>query len=191
MLDGTLVRLRAIDTSDLDRAQAWMNDREVTRYLTALYPVSRAEEQAWLEHRPMNGFASGVWLAIETKDGVHIGNVNLQPIAPEDRNAGLGILIGNKDYWSNGYGTDAIVTLLRFAFDEMNLNRVWLHTFEFNERAYACYRKCGFQEEGRLREHYYGEGRYWDSIVMGVLRDEFYAMHGSPVQPEGAAGAAQ
>ena len=86
-------------------------------------------------------------------------------------------MLGEKDYWAKGYGTDAIVTLLRFAFHEMNLNWVWLHVFEFNERAMVCYQKCGFKEEGRLRQHYYQEGRYWDSVVMGILRDEFDALH--------------
>jgi RimJ/RimL family protein N-acetyltransferase len=117
-------------------------------------------------------------LAIETKDGIHIGNLGLHDPHPEHRSATLGILIGEKDYWSNGYGTDAIVTLLRFGFGEMNLHRVTLHVFEFNERAIACYKKCGFQIEGTLRQHYYGEGRYWDVIVMGVLRDDFEACHG-------------
>ncbi len=177
MLEGQLVRLRALEATDLERAYTWINDREVTRYLAARYPMSRADERRWLEEGPTNGFAGGVRLAIETKDGVHIGNLDLHQVRPEDRKAGLGIMIGEKEYWSNGYGSDAIVTLLRFAFHEMNLQRVWLHVFEFNERGYACYQKCGFREEGRLLRHYYGEGRYWDSIVMGVLREEFEALH--------------
>ncbi|MCH7511921.1 MAG: GNAT family N-acetyltransferase [Chloroflexi bacterium] len=82
----------------------------------------------------------------------------------------------NNNNWESG--GDAIVTLLRFAFHEMNLNRVWLHVFEFNERARASYKKCGFREEGRLRQHYYAEGRYWDVFVMAILRDEFEALHG-------------
>ena len=65
----------------------------------------------------------------------------------------------------------------------MNLNRVWLHVFEFNERAAACYRKCGFQQEGHLRQHRYSEGRYYDVLVMGILRDEFEARHGVAATP--------
>ena len=79
-------------------------------------------------------------------------------------------MIGGKDCWGRGYGTDAIRALLRFAFREMNLNRVWLTTGENNPRALACYRKCGFREEGRLRQDRYLEGRYWDTILMGILR---------------------
>ena len=178
MLEGKVVRLRALESADLERAYGWINDREVTRYLSARYPLSRADERRWLEEGPTNGFAAGVRLAIETKEGVHIGSIGLRQTNPEDRKAGLGIMIGEKAYWSNGYGSDAIVTLLRFAFREMNLNRVWLHVLEFNERAIACYAKCGFQEEGRLRQDRFGEGRYWDTVVMGALREEFEALHG-------------
>jgi RimJ/RimL family protein N-acetyltransferase len=87
-------------------------------------------------------------------------------------------MIGNKNYWSNGYGCDAIVTLLRFGFHEMGLNKVWLHVYEFNERARACYKKCGFVVEGTLRENAYREGKYIDTITMGILRSEFDALHG-------------
>ena len=185
MLDGKLVRLRAWEPADAERAFTWINDREVTRYLTVRYPGSLTEEQRWVEQRPTNAFATGVRLAIETKAGVHIGGIDLGRVSAEDRNASLGIMIGDKEYWSNGYGTDAIVTLLRFAFEEMNLHRVSLHVFEFNERAIVCYRKSGFRDEGRLRHNYYGEGRYWDVIVMGVLREEFEALHceGADVAP--------
>jgi RimJ/RimL family protein N-acetyltransferase len=178
MLEGKLVRLRALEPEDLDREYTWINDREVTRFLSMRYPTSRAAEERWLRDRPANDFSNGVFFAIETKDGLHIGNTNLMQAHPEDRKAAFGIMIGDKNYWSNGYGADATVTLLRFGFGEMNLHRVWLHTFDFNERAQACYRKCGFVEEGRLRQHYYGQGRYWDVVVMAVLRDEFGAMHG-------------
>jgi len=187
MLEGKITRLRAAELEDLERDLAWVNDPEVTRFLATRYPMSRAEEERWLRDRPTNDFSNGVFFAIETKnERVHIGNTNLMQVHPEERKAAFGIMIGDKDYWSNGYGTDAIVTLLRFGFGEMNLNRVWLHTFDFNERAQACYRKCGFIEEGRLRQHYYGEGRYSDVIVMGVLRDEFDALHGIVPEREAA-----
>jgi RimJ/RimL family protein N-acetyltransferase len=136
------------------------------------YPLSRAAEEKWLEEHMDSSF-NWVRLAIETKDGVHIGNMDLGPVEPEDRRAMLGIMIGEREYWGRGYGTDAIRTLFRFAFEEMNLNRVWLTAFEFNERSIACYRKCGFREEGRLRQDRFARGRYWDTLVMGILREEF------------------
>ena len=178
MIEGQIVRLRPLEPDDLERDFRWFNDREVTRYLAARYPISMTHEERWLRDLPPNDFAHGVRLAIETKEGVHIGNLGLHQPNAEDRKASLGIMIGDKEYWSNGYGSDATVTLLRFGFGEMNLNRIWLHVFEYNERAQACYKKCGFVEEGRLRQHYYGMGRYWDVIVMGALRDEFAKLQG-------------
>jgi RimJ/RimL family protein N-acetyltransferase len=179
MLEGKLVNLRPLEPDDLDREFQWVNDREVTRYLSMRYPMAKAEEERWLNSRPANDFANTA-LAIETKDGVHIGNIGLHDGQPENRRASLGIMIGDKDFWSNGYGTDAIITLLRFGFHEMNLNRVWLHAYDFNERAIACYKKCGFVVEGTLRQNAYQEGRYIDTITMGILRSEFEALHGGP-----------
>lgn len=184
MLEGKLVRLRALEPSDLEANYVWFNDREVTHFLAARYPISHGDEERWLARvgGEENGFANGVHLAIETKDGRHIGNVGLFEVQAENRRAELGIVIGDKSCWSNGYGTDAILTLLRFAFHQMNLNRVALGTFEFNERAIACYRKCGFVEEGRSRQVYFQDGRYWDAVPMAILRDEFEALHGEAVR---------
>jgi RimJ/RimL family protein N-acetyltransferase len=114
-----------------------------------------------------------VSFAIETKDGVHIGSTGLHGASPENRAAELGIMIGEKAYWSKGYGTDALATLVRFAFEEMNLNRIELHVFDFNQRAQASYRRCGFVEEGRMRDAHYAEGAYSDVVVMALLRDDW------------------
>jgi RimJ/RimL family protein N-acetyltransferase len=84
-------------------------------------------------------------------------------------------MIGDKAYWSKGYGTDALSTLLRFGFDEMNLNRIVLSVYSENGRARACYRKCGFVEEVVQRQEVYQDGAYMDLVWMSVLRDEFYA----------------
>ena len=180
MVEGQLVRLRPLEPGDAEREYRWFNDQEVIGNLSAFrYPVSMGYEERWLRERPPIDFANGMMLAIETKDGVHIGNTGLYEVRAEDRKAGLAITIGEKDEWSKGYGADAVVTLLRFAFQEMNLHRVWLTVVAYNERAIACYKKCGFQEEARLRQDVYRHGRYWDFIEMGILRDEFDALHGA------------
>ena len=179
MLEGELVRLRAPEPDDLERCHRWMNDREVTRFIeSGRYPPSMAQEREWLTNAmtARSGFPN-VLLAIETKEGgEHIGNAGLHEASPEHRTAKLGIVIGEKEFWSKGYGTDTVRTLLRFAFEQMNLNRVELGTFDFNERALACYRRCGFVEEGRRREDRYIDGRYCDLVIMGILRREWEAV---------------
>ena len=96
-------------------------------------------------------------------------------VSERNHNAELGIVIGEKEYWSQGYGTDAIKTLLRYCFDELNYHKVYLRVYDFNTRGIRCYEKCGFRIEGRLRQHMFRHGAWHDEIVMGVLRDEFAA----------------
>jgi len=180
MIEGRLINLRAIDMGDVDRYVAWFNDREVTRHLRMRYPLSRLAEENWLRERGVTqvAYGSGGNYAIETKEGVHIGSVGFHYANAENRKATLGIAIGDKNYWSKGYGTDAMLTLLRFGFDEMNLHRIDLSVDADNARAIACYRKCGFVEEGRLRDERYSRGEYRDQLWMGLLREEFHALHG-------------
>ena len=175
---GKLVRLRALEPEDAERAYRWINDREVTQFLMARYPFSLAAERDWAAQASKTNDYHDLRFVIETLDGVEIGICGLHHGRPEDRLADLGIMIGEKEYWSQGYGTDAMLTLLRFAFYQMNLNKVTLGVFEINPRARAVYEKCGFIEEGRGREEYYQDGRYIDVIRMGVLRREFEALHG-------------
>ncbi len=174
MLYGAKVRLRAPEKRDLPLFVRWLNDPEVKRYLTRYWPLSLAEEERWFENLLTRKDSDRV-LVIETEEGKPIGNIGLHNIDWKNRKAVLGIFIGEKDYWNKGYGTDAIKTLLRFAFEELNLNRVELRVFEFNARAIRCYEKCGFVLEGRLRQSLFRDGRYHDELVMAVLRDDWSA----------------
>jgi RimJ/RimL family protein N-acetyltransferase len=182
VLQGELVRLRRYEPDDIDRVLRWINDPEVTQYLAARYPFSRVQEERWLQRVMKQPVSEGLVLAIETLAGArHIGSISLERPRFEDSHATLGITIGEKDCWSSGYGTDAIVTLLRYVFEWMNLHRVDLHVWNENPRAIACYRKCGFAEEGTLRQDYYQQGRYMDILVMSVLKREFLGLYGTSV----------
>jgi RimJ/RimL family protein N-acetyltransferase len=180
ILEGTMVRLRPVEMHDLDRDVAWMNDAEVTRHLSMRYPIPREAEEEWVRRRATTELSyAEPFFAIETKDGTHIGNINFHQTHPENRKARLGISIGDRRYWSRGYGTDAMITLCRFGFEQMNLHRIDLLVDEDNARARACYAKCGFVEEGRLRQVRFTRGRYVDQLVMGLLRREFRERHGA------------
>ena len=178
MLEGVLVNLRAQEASDAKRLHRWINDRDVTLYLGARYEASLAFEEGFMAERAgtPHSFAAANF-AIETKDGVHIGFCGLHRGRPEERTADLGIMIGDKDYHERGFGTDAMLAIVRFAFEQMNLHRVSLGVFEFNQRALAVYARVGFVEEGRERHGYFQDGRYWDVVRMSVLEDEWRALH--------------
>ena len=186
MLTGTLVRLRAYEMDDLDRCLAWINDREVVQYISAAaaFPVSRAQEEEWLRQTVTQTRPPEITYAIETlAESRHIGSVSFHDVRGNARKAALGIMIGDKACWNHGYGTDAIVTMLRFGFDELNLNRVWLEVHDDNARAIACYRKCGFMEEGCLRRDRYRDGAYHDTLIMAVLGEEFRALWANLIPP--------
>jgi diamine N-acetyltransferase len=174
MIVGKKVRLRPIERDDLPRFVEWFGDPEVRRHLAIYLPFSLAQEERWFEN--LQGRLErqeDVLLAIETADGVHIGNLGLHAINWKDRSAELGIAIGEKAYWNQGYGTDAIRTLLGLAFRELNLHRVFLRVDADNARAIRCYEKAGFQREGTSREAVFSEGSYCDQYVMSILESEF------------------
>ena len=173
MIYGQKIRLRRVEREDIPTFVRWFNDPEVREFLTLYRPFSTAEEEKWFEGQLE--VENQELFAIETTDGVHIGNIGLHKINWQYRQVELGIVIGEKEYWSQGYGSDAICTLLRFAFEEMNLHRVFLRVREDNVRGIRAYEKCGFQHEGRLRETIYSHGKYYDEIRMGILRREFKA----------------
>jgi RimJ/RimL family protein N-acetyltransferase len=171
MIPGKRIRLRAVEPADLADYQRWLNDPEVIRYLTLYAPLSMADEEAW--YQSVRADPGQTVFAIETEAGRHIGNVGLMHINWKDRTAELGVVIGDKSHWGQGYGLDAMRTMLGFAFGEMNLNRVYLRVFAEHAPAISTYRKCGFVEEGRLREDVYAGGRYHDLLIMGILNREF------------------
>ncbi len=179
MLEGKLMRLRAVEPEDAENAFRWMNDREVSRGLMARYPFSFETEREWVKNAVKPLDFGNVRFAIETRDGVHIGICGLHRASAENRHAELGIMIGEKEYWGRGFGTDTMLTLLRFAFEQMNLHKVTLGVFEFNERGLAMYTKLGFVEEGRFRDDLFQDGRYWDLVRMSILRREYETVHGA------------
>ncbi|HEU0132219.1 MAG TPA: GNAT family protein [Mycobacteriales bacterium] len=169
MYAGSLVRLRAPEARDVDDFHAWFNDPEVTATLGARYPVTLRAEREWVEQHGVVSYGSAHF-SIETLDGVLLGSCSLASTAvPENRGAELGITIGNKAYWGRGYGTDAVRTLCRFGFEEMNLHRIELLVFAHHAAARRVYEKVGFAVEAVAREAHWGEGRWYDDVHMALL----------------------
>lgn len=171
MIYGTKVRLRAIERDDIPRFVKWFNDPEVRQHLSMYRPLSLAQEEKWFERHAEPDPPDHVF-AIETLAGVHIGNVGLHDINWKDRSTELGIVIGEKDHWSQGYGTNSILVLLGYAFGELNLHRVFLRVDADNPRAIRCYEKCGFRREGTYRDAVFRNGEYKDQHIMSILDSE-------------------
>jgi RimJ/RimL family protein N-acetyltransferase len=117
------------------------------------------------------------------EDDALIGMVDLSGVDWVTGSAWVGIGIGDPDFWGKGYGTEAMRLILDFGFGQLNLRRVSLNVFEYNQRACQSYRKCGFQEEGRLRQWMQRGGERHDLIYMGILRREWEAVRAAPPAP--------
>ncbi len=168
-----MVRLREYHRDDIQTTWEYVNDPEVRGFLVPgiPFPWKREEEDRWFEEQNSRGDTYNFAIA-KLDDDSYLGGCGINSVDWKNSVATVGIFLG-KDFWSQGYGTDAMKTLVGFAFGQMNLNKVKLHVFSFNGRAVRSYEKVGFKIEGTLREQIYRNGRYHDEIIMGILRREW------------------
>ena len=175
MIIGKRIRLRAIEREDLPRFVAWLNDPEVRRNMLLYQPLSLAQEEEWfkgiLERHPdeqplvIEVSADSGWQAV--------GNVSFFNLNAHDRSAEIGIFIGEKKFWDQGYGTESMRLMLQHGFEDLNLNRIYLRVYETNPRGMRAYEKAGFILEGRLRQDRFLDGKYIDVLLMSVVRSEW------------------
>jgi diamine N-acetyltransferase len=171
ILEGERVRLRPMDEGDLPNFVEWFSDDEVTRWLAQAPQSPSLEEELEWYHRQRSNPETLLW-AIEMQDGRMVGSTELR-LEPERQKAELGIVIGEKSEWSGGLGTDTVRLILQYAFEELELNRVELTTDEENARAIRCYEKVGFVREGLKRQDRVVDGRFGNTVLMAVLREEW------------------
>jgi RimJ/RimL family protein N-acetyltransferase len=173
---GASVRLNAITKDDLPTLSRWHADAGFLRLLDAraARPQTPDDVGKWVEEaqRSANGYLFAVRPLVD--DGL-LGFIEVDGILWNQGVAWLGIGIGDRDNWGRGIGTEAIGLALRFAFHELNLHRVQLTVFEYNDRAIAVYEKLGFQREGVYREALYRDDVRYDMYLYGLLRREWEA----------------
>jgi len=179
LLEGKRVILRSFELSDLDEIMKHWNSLELRRLLGSVDrgPAARNEEEEWIRdtwkrRQERRAFTFAIEEASERK---LIGGTGLFSFDWTSRSAEVGISIYNPEYWGKGYGAESLNLIIGFAFNELNLNRVGLEVFDFNKRAHQCYIKVGFQEMGRKRKARFINGRYHDSFLMDLLKEEWLA----------------
>jgi len=169
MMSGRLVQLGALDRSHLDRTRSWSNNGDLCRLLDRARPVSDSEHEEWFG--ALLNRTDRVYFAIETaRDHKHIGNVWLWDIDPRHHKAEVRIMIGETDEAGRGMGTEAIDLACQYAFQRLNLHRVYAYVLEINPRARRAFEKAGFALEGTLRKDRWYDDRYIDVFVLGRLR---------------------
>jgi RimJ/RimL family protein N-acetyltransferase len=143
---GSKIRLREKKLADAHNDYTWQSDPELTQLDAA--PVLGVSFHVYLleyADQLRNSGSSRYPLAVDTFDGKHIGNCTCYDINETKREAQLGIMIGDRNYWDKGYGTDAVSTMVDHIFLNTNLKRIYLKTLDWNLRAQGCFKNCGFQ----------------------------------------------
>lgn len=175
MIYGKRIRLRRPEKDDLALFVEWVNDPEVTKGLTIYLPMGMWEEEDWFTNLKNRSQAERP-LAVDIQDGDGwrmIGNTSFFSIDPVARSAEVGIMLGDKSIWNQGFGTETMLLLIKHGFETLNLNRIQLHVYEDNIWAVRTYEKVGFIHEGRKRQALYKYGKYEDVLIMSILRDEW------------------
>lgn len=175
MLKGKLVKLREYREEDIKIAQDYINDPDTIRSLAIAvpFPFTYADEKKFVEGN--SAFNSEYNFAIETLENPrYIGGCGIKNLDWKNSKLEIGIAIGDKKLRGKGYGTDAMKVLVDFIFNEMNINKIKLEVFTFNQGAIRCYEKAGFREEAILKNEVYRGGKFHDVVVMSIFRADYF-----------------
>ena len=172
-LRGEKVRLVPVDRAQhLDNAIRWMNDPEVTRYMTLTIGVTPGMEEEWIQ-RVQKRDTDFVWAILDDR-GRHIGFTGLHRIDWRNRKAASGIVIGDREAWGRGYATDVMRVRTKFAFETLNLHRIESEAFVENEASQKALERIGYKREGVLRKRLWSEGRWHDTIAYAILDEDYF-----------------
>lgn len=177
-MEANRIYLRAIEKKDLGSSFFdWSNDKEVTHFLfMGVFPNMMENLEAWYEDLRKSD-KDVVFMIVDKDKNKEIGFCGFHQIRWLHRNAEYRIFIGDKAYWGKGYGQEVNKLMLRYGFELLNFNRIWLGVNASHLRAIGSYEKSGFVKEGLLSQEIYRNSRYYDVVRMAVLRDDYYAQY--------------
>lgn len=174
---GKKVILRAVEEQDLPLLHQWANDPEIWKLLGGWRFASNLEStRTWFKGLVQD--SKNLRYAITTREeGELIGTANIINIDMKNANAFHGMMLGPVATRGHGYGRDTVMAVMRYAFDELRLERLDGDIIDYNQASYKLYvGKCGWVEEGRQRRWHYRQGQYWDKIIVGVTRGDYEAL---------------
>jgi len=173
-LTAEWVALKPLTPAHASLLAPWMNDEEVTHFMFTGQRPTTVEQLGDEIRRQADNPAHTVFFVEDRSTKHPIGTAGLYDVHLTARKAEFRILFGAKEFWNKGYGTEVTELLTFYAFDRLNLNKVWLGVIDENKGAHRAYEKAGFREEGRLKQELYRNSRYYDAIRMSVLRQDYY-----------------
>lgn len=168
---GERIYLSPMNSEDYLKYAEWMNSDVVSKNIGNYSSVVSIDgEKVWLENATSQKYNFAI---IKKEDDTLMGNISLMHVHDVNRTAELGIFIGDENNLSKGFGSEAIMLLLDYAFNYINLNNIMLKVFAINKRAIKAYEKCGFKTFGVWKECRYFNGEYSDEMYMSITKKEY------------------
>ena len=169
---GKFVTLRSIEKDDLEMMRKMLNDPEIESLVVGwAFPISKYQQEHWYEKNFNDD--KNLRFVIETPDDGPVGLATLVNIDWKNRRATHGIKLVKRENRRKEIGTDTVMAIMRYAFDELQLNRLDGSWFDENVASKTLYQRCGWKVEGRIRKCIYKNGRYRDLDLVGILKEEY------------------
>lgn len=165
---GTLTTLAPLTKEHIPACWKWISDKKVTHHMGGPFAKTYRQELKWLRNL-LKKKDEKIFAILEKETSKHIGNLGIHGINKDHKRATVGIVIGEKNYWSHGFGTDALKTALKYCFNKLKLQKIQLDVSTDHEAAQKCYKKAGFKRVGTMKNHYQKNGKFYDAYLMEAL----------------------
>lgn len=178
MFQGKKVLIRPLSQEDVPWIMVWRNDGELAKYIWPGVPTPTpvATQREWYEQTLVDT-SMKVFTICENEEARPIGMIGLSNINAKNQSGYLWIWIGESAYWGKGFGSEAMILFLGYCYRILNMRRIILEVYDYNERAIRAYEKVGFIKEGTVRRSIFKDGRYVDEYIMAMLKDEYFAKY--------------
>ena len=175
MLIGEKVSLHAIEKNDLEILLNWRNNPGFRKYFREYRELNMDQQELWYKNKVLNDPTVIMFSIKNNKTGELLGCCGFVYINWIHRNADLSLYIGWEDKYidDKGYASESCKLLLEYGFNQLSLNKVWTEIYEFDNKKLSLYQDFGFNQDGLLRKNYWYDGKWWDSRILSILRDEF------------------
>ena len=176
MIIGKKCYLTAVNPESNEQLRKWRNTPELRQYFRQHREITKPSQSAWYERRVHNNQTQYDFEIHDAETGKFIGHCGLYYVDWVARKAEFSIYIGDSKFRGKGIGSDALRTLIKYGFEDLNLNKIWCEVYT-NNTSVKIYRKIGFIDEGILRQNAFKNGEYVDGLILSMLRSEWQALN--------------
>ena len=176
MIKGKLVGLRAVENEDLILLRDWRNISDFRKNFREVRELNMGNQEAWYNKSCVNNPNDFMYIIQRLEDDIPIGTAGLLYINWVIRSADFSFYIGEKETYIDNYGyaEEAAKLLIEYGFNNLNLHKIWMELFEFDQKKISFFtKKFGFEIDGKLRDNCFEDGKFWNSIIISLLQNEF------------------